>query len=123
MECHINVLDFTPGPKSQCSVNSNRLVKLFVNSFRVTALFILFYFKFDIRFVFELHITVLRLIGFVVLYDSHPEHADADEKWRKQLHTSEPVVAIASHPTNDYLLAGTQVFCYYILAVFINSWS
>lgn len=32
MECHINVLDFTPSPKSQCSVNSNWLVKPFANS-------------------------------------------------------------------------------------------
>lgn len=62
MECHINVLDFTPGPKSQCSVNSN----------------------------------------------CHTDHASVKGKWKKQLHTSEPVVAIASHPTNDYLLAGTQ---------------
>lgn len=62
MECHINVLDFTSSPTSQCSVNSN----------------------------------------------SHILQSSVEGKWRKQLHTSEPVVAIAAHPTHDSLLAGTQ---------------
>lgn len=90
---------------------TSRLVQYHSARWTVTGwlkLFLHFVFwTFDIRFVFGLSHYCPKI--FLFLYISHPEHARVEERWKQQLHTSEPVVAIASHPTNDYLLAGTQV--------------
>lgn len=62
----------------------------------------------------------------VLLFISHDTPAQTEEKWQKQLQCSEPVVAVASHPLNDWLLAGTQVHILVLKIVLIyrdNSFS
>lgn len=52
---------------------------------------------------------VCKKLNSVLLFISHDTLSQTEEKWQKQLQCSEPVVAVAAHPLNDWLLAGTQV--------------
>lgn len=132
MKCHINVLDFTPGPTSECSVDStwfvipldNILLWFFLKYLTHTLCRYLIR-NFTMWNIWSAIFTLkgnewsLQKLISVLLFISHSTPSQAEEKWQKQLQCSEPVVAVASHPLNDWLLAGTQVHILVLKTVLI----